>query len=215
MTRTERYSFECARCPRLAAALAADRLQNPHHVALPIGARGPRAARLLIVGLAPGHKGANRTGLVFAGDSSGQVLFRALHRFNLADSADPFRARLLNTRLTNCVKCWPPGNRPETGERNACRRYLEQELAELWRPGVRRPRVLLCLGRFAHEAVRRLDSLPGKDRWPEFGHNQGAWLTDTLYLQSAFHPSRQNMNTGRLTQELFDAAVERAARLCL
>lgn len=209
--KTRRYAFECDRCPRLSAALAADRQRCPNHVAQPIGPRGPRTARLLVVGLAPGRKGANRTGLVFAGDSSGKTLFTALERAGFATSADPFQARLIDTRLTNAVKCWPPGNQPTLVERDACQPYLTDELESLWNPSCRRPRALLCLGRFAYDATRRSLELllagagtapvSSKSPVPPFEHGRGGWVAPNLWFESSFHPSRQNLNTGRLTQD--------------
>lgn len=212
-SRTERYAFECTRCPRLAKALAEDREANPDHVARPISARGPASARLLILGLAPGHRGANRTGLVFAGDSSGRTLFRSLARAGLATNDDPYQARLTGVRLSNVVKCWPPANRPSSEERDRCTSYLEAELEALWRPTVRHPRAVLCLGRFAYEALLRLPSLPAAAKGAAFGHGVEAWLAPTLWLGCSFHPSRQNLNTGRLTQAQLDDVIEHAAAI--
>ncbi|MEM1411390.1 MAG: uracil-DNA glycosylase family protein [Pseudomonadota bacterium] len=206
----------CRRCPRLVEALATYRRAHPDSYALPVPARGPRDARVLIVGLAPGRRGANHTGLVFAGDASGRFLFQALARTGFSTSSDPLTARLKDLRMTNALKCWPPGNQPRAQEFDRCRRWFAPEIAEFWRPAMRKPRVIVTLGRLAHEQLRRLlgdaDANAGHAiaEFPAFSHGGQARLQPTLTVISSYHPSLQNVNTKRLTppmlQEVFLAA---------
>lgn len=180
-----------------------------------MGAWGPASARLLIVGLAPGLHGANRSGRPFTGDASGHFLFAGLHRAELVSAAVPEAARLRGVRLTNAVKCLPPGNRPLPAEVRACRPYLQAELAALWRPGVRRPRVVLALGAVAFRSVQAAarELLP-EVAGPPFAHGVEQPLADRLWLLASYHPSRLNTQTGRLTADAFDAVLKQAvARL--
>ncbi|MGI9325375.1 MAG: uracil-DNA glycosylase family protein, partial [Pseudomonadales bacterium] len=146
----EREIRSCRACPRLVAALAQHRLEFPQSHSAPVPASGPTRARLLIIGLAPGRQGANRTGRVFVGDASGRFLFHALHHCGLASDPDPFSAKLIGVRITNVLKCWPPGNKPQIDELQRCGTHLRQELSMFWHAGVRQPRGVLCLGRIAH-----------------------------------------------------------------
>lgn len=197
---------ECRACPRLAGHLAALRDQYPDYHCKPVAPWGRPDARLLIVGLAPGMHGANRTGRPFTGDASGIFLFGALARAGFASSPVPAAAGLRNTRITNAVRCLPPGNRPVAGEVQRCSVYLRHELEELWRPRVRRPRCVLALGRIAHDAV----GLALERRLPAFAHGQAAALAPGLLFLDTYHPSRQNTNTGRLTAAMLDAVLARA-----
>jgi uracil-DNA glycosylase family 4 len=162
---------------------------------------GTAKARLLIVGLAPGMHGANRTGAPFTGDASGTFLFRALHRAGFASAADANHARLQGARITNAVKCLPPDNRPIAAEISNCASYLASELEALTgkRPG--RNRVVLCLGKLAHDAVSRALN----DRLPAFRHGQLTPTSHTrLWAVDTYHPSRLNTNTGRLSESMLD-----------
>lgn len=198
---------ECRACPRLVQHLESVAARFPGYHCRPVRPRGPRDARLLIVGLAPGMHGANRTGRPFAGDASGIFLFDALARAGFASSADPFTARLVRARITNAVRCLPPGNRPAADEVRRCSGYLAHELAELWRPGVRRTRVVLALGRIAHEAI----GLALGRRLPAFRHGAEVELAPGFVSLDTYHPSRQNTNTGRLTAAMLDRVLQRAA----
>lgn len=199
--------IECRACPRLARHLDAVAARHPGYYCRPVRPRGPREARLLIVGLAPGMHGANRTGLPFAGDASGTFLFDALARAGFASAGDPFTARLIDARITNAVRCLPPANRPTADEVRRCSGYLAHELTELWRPGVRRPRAVLALGRIAHDAV----GMALGRRLPPFRHGAELELAPGLLLLDTYHPSRQNTNTGRLTAAMLDGVLQRAA----
>ena len=162
-----------------------------------------------MIGLAPGLRGANRTGRPFTGDFAGEVLYPALQRHGFAagrygaEPADGFR--LVDCRIANAVRCVPPANKPTPAEIATCRRFL---VAELTGPGA--PRALLALGRIAHDsALRCLGLRPAA--YP-FAH--GAWhaLPDGRILAASFHTSRYNVNTGRLTEAMFDTVVARLAR---
>lgn len=205
----KRDILRCRRCPRLVSALVDYRAAHPESFSAPVPARGAATARRLIVGLAPGRLGANQTGKVFVGDFSGRFLHEALFRAQLCSSPDPFAARLQGVRMTNVVKCWPPGNAPAATEVAACRDHLERELALFWNPAVRQPRAILCLGRLAHEALQRLllTQLPAGVAVPAFAHGASAWLAPTLKWISSYHPSLQNVNTGRLTAPMLDEVI--------
>ncbi len=196
---------ECRACPRLAKHLDAVRQVHPDYYALPVGPRGRTDARLLIVGLAPGLHGANRTGRPFTGDASGYFLFEALARAGFASGADPFTATLRDARITNAVRCLPPGNRPTAAEVRRCSAYLACELEELWRPAVRKPRCILTLGRIAHQAA----GIALDRRLPAFQHGAEVEVAAGLWLLDTYHPSRQNTNTRRLTAEMLEGVLRR------
>jgi uracil-DNA glycosylase family 4 len=199
----------CRACPRLAAHLAQLRETHPDYHCHPVGVWGARRSKLLIVGLAPGLHGANRTGQPFTGDASGTFLFSALAKHD----PDPAAARLCNVRITNAVKCLPPGNRPTTSELKQCASYLRCEIDELWTEQARKPRCILALGGLAHRALGfALREVVGS-RLPAFRHGQLAPLKPNLWLADSYHPSRLNTNTGRLTTEMFDSVVARVAGL--
>jgi uracil-DNA glycosylase family 4 len=164
---------------------------------------------VLVVGLAPGLHGAARTGKAFVGDASGEFLFERLYHNGFATHADPQQASLINLRLTNVVKCLPPGNAPVASEINQCAGFLAQELAELLRPQARQPRVVLALGGVAHRAVCRTLGIPAGN----FQHNGTVPLGSRHALVSSFHPSRLNVNTGRLTKPMFDQVLQNVRSL--
>jgi uracil-DNA glycosylase family 4 len=207
----------CARCPRLVALRREVLSRHPDYHAAPVPAWGSRRARMLIVGLAPGMHGANRTGRPFTGDASGDFLFRALHRAGFADSDQAVTATLLGCRITNAVKCLPPENRPVAKEIANCAPYLVEELAELCGVRPRRPRVILCLGRLAHEAVvKTVLSLAMRGAAGSilpFGHGRCAEISPRTHLLDTYHPSRQNTNTGRLTERMLDEVMLKAREL--
>jgi uracil-DNA glycosylase len=165
---------------------------------------GDPAPELLIVGLAPGLRGANRTGRPFTGDYAGELLYRTLLKFGLAagqygaDIGDGLALR--RTRITNAVRCVPPQNRPEPAEIDACRRFLVAELA-----GPPRPAAILALGAIAHNAVLAANDLK-RARYP-FAHGALYALPDGSLLADSYHCSRLNTNTGRLTPAMFEGVV--------
>ncbi|HEY7962913.1 MAG: uracil-DNA glycosylase [Steroidobacterales bacterium] len=207
---TEAYDRDCTRCPRLAAFLRQTRHENPDYWARPVPSFGAAQPRLLIVGLAPGMHGANRTGRPFTGDHAGILLYGTLYEAGLATAPTSQSAQdalqLLNTRIANAVKCVPPQNKPLPAEIRACNAYLAEELRQL--EGVR---VLLALGRVAHEAVLMARGL-ARGRYP-FGHGREYALTATQHLIDSYHCSRYNTATRRLTAEMFRAVVARACEL--
>lgn len=203
----------CERCPRLVALRAEVRSTHPGYHAAPVAAWGRADARMLIVGLAPGMHGANRTGRPFTGDASGDFLFAALHRAGLSSAPTAHSARLSGVRITNAVKCLPPGNRPLGSEIGNCRDYLREEIETLCGPGPRRPRVLLCLGGVAHQAVARTLADRCEDPLPGFEHGRATEVAPHLHLLDTYHPSRLNTNTGRLTAPMLDEVLALAARI--
>jgi uracil-DNA glycosylase family 4 len=171
---------------------------------------GAASPELLIVGLAPGLRGANRTGRPFTGDDAGDFLFAALARAGLTGGTFDRRAddgfRLNGTMILNAVKCWPPQNKPTFDEIATCRRFLDAQLAAL--PSAR---VLLALGRIAHDSLLRRYDL--RLAAHPFAHAAGHRLPDGRLLLDSYHCSRQNTRTGRLTPAMFAAVIERAKGL--
>ncbi len=205
-----RFSTKCAICPRLACHLQSVRAAYPGYHARPVPAFGDPAARLLIVGLAPGLHGANRTGRPFTGDYAGLLLYRTLHKFGFASSAESVSSDdglvLHDCRITNAVKCLPPANKPMPDEVRTCNPYLQRELQEL--PCVS---VMLALGTVAHRAVILALGLRQSD-YP-FGHGAEHDLPDGRRLHDSYHCSRYNTQTRRLTAAMFERVVQRAAGL--
>ncbi len=193
----------CHDCPRLTAFLQGVRRERPAYHARPVPPFGDRQAGLLIVGLAPGMHGANRTGRPFTGDFAGILLYRTLHRFGFAShsgSNDPDDGlMLIGCRVTNAVKCLPPQNKPVPAEIRCCNRYLAAEMAKY------PPRAVLALGRIAHEAVLRARGLK-LGQFP-FAHHAVHDLPGSLRLFDSYHCSRYNTQTKRLTEAMFEAVV--------
>ncbi len=195
-------SVDCALCPRLAAFRHDNRVAFPNFHNAPVASFGGADARLLIVGLAPGLKGANRTGRPFTGDYAGDLLYPTLVKFGFArgrfDRRPDDGLELIGCRITNAVRCVPPQNKPTTEEIRTCARFLVGELAAL--PALR---AVLALGGIAHGAV--LSALGQRKSAYKFAH--GAWhaLPGGLHLADSYHCSRYNTNTGRLTTAMFEA----------
>jgi uracil-DNA glycosylase family 4 len=202
------YDASCRRCERLANFLDEVRRAYPAYRCLPVPPFGDPAARLVIVGLAPGMHGANATGRPFTGDFAGILLYDTLHAYGYASSAvsrtadDPLT--LDDCRITNSVKCLPPGNKPLPGEVRACNGYLAADLATLPRGGA-----VLALGRIAHQATLVALRLRGND-YP-FGHGAKHRLANGTTLFDSYHCSRYNTNTRRLTQPMFRAVFDAIA----
>lgn len=191
---------ECALCPRLVAFRLTNSGQHPDWFNAPVPAFGPDDARLLIVGLAPGLRGANRTGRPFTGDFAGDLLYRTLSDFGFGRGTYAARSddgyKLDGCRIVNAVRCVPPENKPTTKEFNSCNRFLASELAHL-----PRLRVVLALGLIAHKAVLRALGLVVA-RHP-FAHGAVHELPHGHLLADSYHCSRYNTNTGRLTEAMF------------
>jgi uracil-DNA glycosylase family 4 len=200
---------DCQACPRLAAFRAVNRRSLPDFHNGPVASFGNLDARLLIVGLAPGLKGANRTGRPFTGDYAGDLLYATLAKFGFARG--PYGRRpddgmeLVDCRITNAVRCVPPENKPLTEEIKTCRRFLEAELAAMPRLAM-----LLALGAIAHGAVLGALKLR-KSRHP-FGHGSLHDLPNGLMLADSYHCSRYNTNTGRLTEAMFEGVIAELRR---
>lgn len=197
---------ECALCPRLAALRSELRSLHPDWWNAPVPSFGDPDAWLAIVGLAPGRRGANRTGRPFTGDDAGELLFSTLLKYRLGEGEYGARRddgmKLRGAIILNAVKCLPPGNKPTSREVANCRGFLEQSLAAL--PKVR---VILALGRIAHDSVARTLGLSPSAK---FGHGAEVAAPDGRILLSSFHCSRQNTNTGRLTPAMFASIFEKA-----
>lgn len=192
----------CRRCPRLVELRQSSRKAYPSYHSAAVRFFGDEAAALLVVGLAPGMQGANKTGQPFCGDGSGDWLYANLHRLGLSSSATDSEAVLSNVAITNAVKCVPPDNKPIAAEIDQCGEFLRSELKQCGS-------VLLALGRVAHEAVLRALGLKFRD-YP-FGHATEYQLPDGRFLISSYHCSRYNVQTGRLTRGQFDAVFDLAA----
>jgi uracil-DNA glycosylase family 4 len=195
---------DCPLCPRLVAFREAARLRQPEWHNAPVPSFGTADASLLIVGLAPGLSGANRTGRPFTGDWAGDLLYETLVAFGFAHGHYAEHAGdglvLDDSLITNAVRCVPPENKPTTVEMSACRPYLAATIVAL-----PRLRAILALGRIAHESVTRaLGKIPA--RYP-FGHGKQHAIDDaqgrTLLVFDSYHCSRYNTNTGVLTPEMF------------
>jgi uracil-DNA glycosylase family 4 len=198
------FNPRCTRCPRLAAHLREVRAQHPDYHARPVPPFGDAKAGLLIVGLAPGRHGANRTGRPFTGDHAGILLYETLYRYGFADRPVSEHAadglRLLDCRITNAVKCLPPENKPTQEEINCCNKYLQTELHALDDDSA-----VLALGRIAHQAVLRALGFAEKDH--PFAHGAIHRLP-RLVLFDSYHCSRYNTQTRRLTPAMFEAVFE-------
>ena len=182
----------------------------PTYYARPVPPFGDPGARLIVVGLAPGMHGANRSGRPFTGDHAGILLYETLHRHGFADRPVSQSARdglkLINCRITNAVKCLPPANKPLPAEIATCNLYLATELSRLPPNSV-----LLALGTIAHEAVLKASQLKRKEY--KFTHGAHHALPNGLHLLDSYHCSRYNTQTKRLTAEMFDAILRQAREL--
>jgi len=211
----------CERCPRLRAycrRVARDKkpeFRDWTYWGKPVPGFGDPNARLLIVGLAPAAHGANRTGRMFTGDSSGSWLYQALYRHGFAsrpESVSPEDGlRLTDCYVTAAARCAPPANKPSRAELERCRPYLAADVRLL-----RRVRVVVTLGRIAHDgwlkAAGWWERLAPRER-PPFAHGAVARLPDGTLVISSYHPSRQNTNTRKLTRAMWHAVFRRARRL--
>ncbi len=210
MTATALHDPTCRRCPRLADFLDGVRAERPDYFAAPVPGFGQPGGRLLIVGLAPGMHGANRTGRPFTGDYAGLLLYRGLHAQGFASGPESTAAddnlQLIDCRIANAVQCVPPANKPTPAEIAACNPHLRAELALLPAGGV-----ALALGHIAHQAVlRALGEKPGRYTFAHGGRHRlpgGRWLVDS------YHTSRYNVQTSRLNAAQFEAVLADARAL--
>jgi len=199
--------LDCPLCPRLAAFRVQNRTVHPEFHNAPVASFGPRDAQLLIVGLAPGLKGANRTGRPFTGDYAGDLLYRTLLAFGLAAGSYERRPddglSLRGCRITNAVRCVPPENKPLPAEVRTCGTFLAGEIR-----GLTNLKAILALGRIAHDSV--LAALGCRPSAFRFGHGTTHDLPDGLRLIDSYHCSRYNTQTGVLTEAMFRDAVATA-----
>jgi len=190
---------DCPLCPRLVAFRETWRAKEPGWFNAPVASFGPRDARLLIVGLAPGLRGANRTGRPFTGDYAGDLLYATLRQFGFAEGE--YEARpddgftLIDCRITNAVRCVPPENKPTPLEIRTCRQFLVATIAEM--PKLR---AIVTLGRVAHDTL--IAARMAKRREYPFSHG-GAHSLGGIALFNSYHCSRYNTNTGVLTPKMF------------
>jgi uracil-DNA glycosylase len=198
---------DCPLCPRLVAFRMAQRAAHPDWHNAPVPSFGDAEPELVVVGLAPGLKGANRTGRPFTGDHAGELLYATLRKFGLADGIYAARPddglALHRARIVNAVRCVPPQNKPQPAEIASCGRFLAAELAAL--PGAR---AIVALGAIAHHAALAALGLK-RARYP-FAHGRLHRLPDERVLVDSYHCSRLNTNTGRLTPAMFEAVFAAA-----
>lgn len=195
---------DCPLCPRLVEYRRANQAAQPDWFNAPVPSLGSTNAPILIVGMAPGVKGANRTGRPFTGDHAGMLLYETLGRFGLAqghyDARPDDGMVLTGCRVVNAVRCVPPANLPQPLEVRTCNQFLTAELR-----GMARLRAVLALGVLAHAAVLRACGMsPARIR---FRHGDIFELPDGLLLADSYHVSRYNTNTGLLTREMFEQVV--------
>ena len=199
----------CSACSRLSAFLAQVQADNPGYHAAPVAPFGDPNPRLLIVGLAPGMHGANRTGRPFTGDHAGILLYATLHEFGFASGPESVSRddglRLIDCRITNAVKCLPPQNKPNGDEIRRCNGFLAAEIKALPAGAL-----ILALGSIAHNAVLR--AVGERASLHSFGHGREHPVAGRLLLAS-YHCSRYNTQTRRLTPEMFRAVFARARAL--
>jgi uracil-DNA glycosylase len=200
----------CRRCPRLAEFLRQVHKEYPDYHAAPVAPFGDEAARLLVVGLAPGMHGANATGRPFTGDHAGILLYQTLHDFGFSNQPESHARNdgleLRGCRITNAVKCLPPQNKPIGQEINQCNGFLQWELHQM-------PEncVVVALGSIAHQAV--IKALGQRQKAFPFSHAGEHRLEGGLTLIDSYHCSRYNTQTGRLTTRMFRQVFRRARKL--
>jgi uracil-DNA glycosylase family 4 len=217
---------KCHQCPRLVewreevAVTKRKAYESEKYWGKPVPGFGPSDARIVILGLAPGAHGANRTGRVFTGDSSGDWLYRALHKAGLAKIATSTSAddgqKLVDTRILCAVRCAPPDNKPSTEEKATCLPYFENEI-ELLLPTAQS---FLALGNLAWESIYRtlkdLECVVPTPR-PKFGHGEKYSFFgldgEKRHVIGCYHPSQQNTFTGKLTEKMLDSVITQAKKL--
>jgi uracil-DNA glycosylase len=206
---SSKFSTACRRCARLADFLGDVRRKHPDYHARPVPSFGEDRPRLLVVGLAPGLHGANRTGRPFTGDHAGLLLYRTLHRFGFASAPESLSAadglRLIGCRITNAVRCLPPQNKPTGAEVRTCNPFLRAELAALPASAA-----VLALGSVAHSAVLAAAGLRQSDM--RFQHGARHALPNGCALFDCYHCSRYNTQTRRLTEPMFIEVIAAISR---
>ncbi|MEQ8503784.1 MAG: uracil-DNA glycosylase [Rhodospirillales bacterium] len=203
-------SADCALCPRLAAFRADNRAKFPDWYNAPVPSFGSLDAQVLIVGLAPGLRGANRTSRPFTGDYAGDLLYPTLGKFGWTQgvygAAPDDGLTMTGCRITNAVRCVPPENKPTGPECKACRQFLIDEIGAM-----KNLRVILALGGVSHGNI--LSALGERKKDFPFGHGNRHTLSNGLWLVDSYHCSRYNTNTGRLTTQMFHDVFDAVAEL--
>ena len=207
--------ISCRKCPRLVewreevAVVKRKAYKDYEYWGKPVPGFGDPRARVLVVGLAPGAHGSNRTGRQFTGDASGNFLFAALYRAGFANQAEAESRSdgliLKDMYITASGRCAPPKNKPTTDELNKCQPFLVRELEIL------NPKVIVCLGKIGFDRIRRVLSV--KDASVKFGHGALYRLDNGVWLLGSYHPSQQNTLTGKLTEKMFDDIWRKAKEL--
>ena len=196
-----KYDANCKDCERLSSFLTQVKNKNPDYFCKPVPPFGQKNSPFLIVGLAPGMHGANKTGRPFTGDHAGILLYKTLYKFgfsNLETSQSVGDNLILkNCSITNAVKCLPPDNKPNQEEINNCNKFLRSEINQL-----RQGSILLALGLIAHNAIITALNLTKKEY--KFSHGKRHNLSDNLVLYDSYHCSRYNTQTKRLTEKMFE-----------
>ena len=204
------FDRDCRDCPRLSAFLDQVQDRYPDYYCRPVPPFGDPQARFLVVGLAPGMHGANRSGRPFTGDHAGILLYQNLHKYGFASREESLSVddglQLKDARITNAVKCLPPDNKPVGAEINTCNKFLANELAT-----VADDAVVFALGGIAHRAIIKALGLRQADY--KFGHAAEHRMPGRFLLLDSYHCSRYNTNTRRLTEEMFDGVFARAREL--
>jgi uracil-DNA glycosylase family 4 len=194
------FDIDCRLCPRLVEHRAMIKLRYPQYHSAPVPAFGVQNPQVLIVGLAPGLHGANASGRPFSGDSAGKILYRMLYEFGFSNRPHSVARgdglELIGCRITNAVQCLPPQNKPLASEINRCNPFLRTEIDTLGTRGI-----ILALGHLAHNAVLKAMRLARKDF--EFAHHRVHNLESGMKLIDSYHCSRYNLQTRRMTSEMF------------
>jgi len=195
------FDLNCKQCPRLANFLDKVSQSNPGYHCRPVAPFGAINPQFLIVGLAPGMHGANRTGRPFTGDYAGILLYETLNKFGFSSSSESISLKdelqLYGVRITNAVKCLPPENKPTTHEIKQCNNYLASEIKQ-----INNKLIILALGKIAHEAVLMSQHLT-KNHF-KFSHGARHMISGQQILYDSYHCSRYNTQTKRLTQSMFE-----------
>ena len=198
-----KYDSNCKDCDRLSSFLEKVKNKNPDYFCKPVPSVGQKETPFLIVGLAPGMHGANKTGRPFTGDHAGILLYKTLYKFGFSNSEKSESAsdnlKLNRCRITNAVKCLPPNNKPSTDEIKNCNKFLRSEIFEL-----KENSILLALGLIAHNAILRTLNLTKKEY--KFAHGRRHNLPKKLIMFDSYHCSRYNTQTKRLTESMFHEA---------
>ena len=209
-TSTLKFKSNCKKCSRLADFLKSSKKKYPDYFCKPVPAFGDTKAKFLIVGLAPGLHGANATGRPFTGDYAGVLLYETLYKFKFSNAPRSENAndglKLINCRITNAVKCVPPGNKPTTEEIKTCSAYLKNELSTL-----QQGTVILALGKIAHDSIIRSFELK-LSQYP-FGHENQYELANSITLIDSYHCSRYNTQTKRLTTKQFEKVFNKISNI--